>query len=93
MATTFPDPLATGGIRAPRRPRKPRAVTLLARRAVTHVHATAAHLSGSLLTAAGLACIDVGAFEANTVAGWIVTGVTVLLLDWKLDSLPPGGDR
>lgn len=67
------------------RPRIPGAVTRLARRAVTVVQDTAARLSGSLLTVTGLGCIDVGCFEANTVAGWIVTGVTVLLLDWKLD--------
>ena len=89
MATTLHDALPTGGIR--RRPRIPAAATLLARRAVAHVQATAARLSGSLLTVAGLGCIDVGAFEANTVAGWITTGVTVLLLDWKLET--PAGDR
>lgn len=90
MAKTFVDALP-GGIRAPRRPRTPDAVTRLARRAAAHVQATAGRLSGSLLTAAGLGCIDVGAFEANTVAGWITTGVTVLLLDWKLEA--PAGDR
>lgn len=49
------------------------------------MQATAARLSGSLLTVTGLGCIDVGAFQANTIAGWITTGVTVLLLDWKLE--------
>lgn len=66
-------------------PRVPAAITRLARRAADHARATAQRLSGSLLTAVGLGCIDVGAFEANTIAGWITTGVTVLLLDWKLE--------
>lgn len=78
--------------RAAQRPRVPDAVTRLFRRAADHVQATARRLSGSLLTAAGLGCIDVGAFEAHAIAGWITTGVTVLLLDWKLDTTP-GGDR
>lgn len=71
--------------RAAKRLRVPGAVIHLASRAVTAVQATAARLSGSLLTATGLGCIDVGAFQANTIAGWITTGVTVLLLDWKLE--------
>lgn len=71
--------------RAAQRPRIPGAIARLAKRAADHVQATAQRLSGSLLTAAGLGCIDVGAFEANTIAGWITTGITVLLLDWKLE--------
>ena len=71
--------------RAAQRPRIPDAVTRLARRAADHVQATAQRLSGSLLTAVGLGCIDVGAFEANVIAGWITTGLTVLMLDWKLE--------
>ncbi|MDX3759336.1 hypothetical protein [Streptomyces sp. AK02-04a] len=74
-----------GDARATRHLRIPGAVTRFAQRAVTHIQDTAARLSGSLLTVTGLGCIDVGAFEANTVAGWIVTGVTVLLMDWKLE--------
>lgn len=74
------------------RPRVPDAVTRLFRRTADHVQATACRLSGSVLTCAGLGCIDVGAFEAHPIAGWITTGVTVLLLDWKLDTAS-GGDR
>lgn len=74
-----------GGIRDTQRTRVLGTAALHARRAATHLRATAARLSGSLLTAVGLGCIDVGAFEANTIAGWITTGVTVLLLDWKLE--------
>lgn len=81
-----------GDIPAARRPGIPGSVRLLANRAATHLRSTAERLSGSLLTGAGLACIDVGAFEAHPVAGWIVTGLSVLLLDWKLEP-PPGGDR
>lgn len=74
----------TGTIPA-RRPRIPAAITLVARRATAHAKAAAARLSGSVLTIAGLACFDVGAFEAHPIAGWVVTGVTVLVLDWKLE--------
>ncbi|MGW2720842.1 hypothetical protein [Streptomyces sp. NPDC001492] len=79
------------GLRATRRPRIPGALAHLARHAAAQIQATADRLSGSLLTVTGLGCIDVGAFEAHTIAGWITTGVTVLLLDWKLDSAPGGG--
>jgi hypothetical protein len=79
-----------GEIPASRRARIPGAVVLLARRAADHAKATAARLSGSVLTAAGLGCIDTGAFTANTVVGWIVTGLSVLVLDWKLEQKVPG---
>jgi hypothetical protein len=79
------------GLRAPRRPRVPGLAALAAQRAVTQVRATADRLTGSLLTVCGLGCIDVGAFDAHPIAGWITTGVTVLLLDWKLDA--SGGAR
>lgn len=89
VATVLHDALADP--RTIRRLRIPGAVTRFGLRAAAHVQATAARLSGSLLTMAGLGCIDVGAFEAHPIAGWITTGVTVLLLDWKLE--PPAGDR
>jgi hypothetical protein len=73
-----------------RRPRIPGAVVLLAHRAADHAKATAARLSGSLLTAAGLGCIDTGAFTANTVVGWVITGLSVLVLDWKIEQKVPG---
>ncbi len=72
-------------LRTTRRPHLPGALTRLARTAADHLQATAQRLSGSALTMAGLGCIDVGAFEAHPIAGWITTGVTVLLLDWKLE--------
>ncbi|KUN03154.1 hypothetical protein AQI95_24665 [Streptomyces yokosukanensis] len=92
MATTLYDTLARATQPESRRLRVPATVTRAAQRLAAHVQATAARLSGSLLTVTGLGCIDVGAFEANTIAGWITTGVTVLLLDWKLDPPPSGGD-
>jgi hypothetical protein len=79
-----------GEIPASRRARIPGAVMLLARRAADHVRETAARLSGSLLTAAGLGCIDTGAFTANTVVGWVITGLSVLVLDWKIEQKVPG---
>lgn len=84
--------VATSGIPAARRPGIPGSVRLLANCAATHFRSTVERLGGSLLTAAGLGLVDVGAFEANPVAGWVVTGLSVLLLDWKLET-PPGGDR
>jgi hypothetical protein len=76
--------ISTGAIPG-RRPRVPGIAALAARQAAAHAKAVAQRLSGSALTIAGLACVDVGAFHAHTIAGWVVTGVTVLLLDWKLE--------
>lgn len=42
-------------------------------------------LAPSALTIAGLGCIDVGVFTANGVAGWIVTGVSLLALEFRID--------
>jgi hypothetical protein len=33
------------------------------------------------LTVGGLGCIDTGVFQASTVAGWIVTGLSLILLE------------
>jgi hypothetical protein len=92
VSTTLQNPFARTTNKTARRPRFSEAVARVGRRAVAQVQATASRLSGSLLTVAGLGCIDVGCFEANTVAGWIVTGLSILTLDWKLDSPPSGGD-
>lgn len=35
-------------------------------------------------TVAALGAIDLGAFRAATAAGWIVTGVSLLLLEFKV---------
>jgi hypothetical protein len=76
--------IGTGAIPG-RRLRVPGIVALAARQTAEHAKAVAARLSGSALTIAGLGCVDVGAFHAHTIAGWVVTGLTVLLLDWKLE--------
>lgn len=80
--------VVTGAIPT-RRPRIAGAVSAFAHRTATRTAAGAkaitTRLSGSILTMAGLGCVDVGAFEAQRIAGWIVTGASVLLLDWVLE--------
>lgn len=75
----------TGYIPAARKSRIAGALGTLGHRAGAHLKATGARLSGSILTAAGLACADTGAFLGSTIAGWVVTGASVLLLDWVLE--------
>ena len=36
------------------------------------------------VTVAAFAAIDYGAFTASHVAGWVMTGVSLLLIDWKI---------
>lgn len=59
--------------------------TATLRAARTRVQALAARLRPAALTIAGLGCIDIGIFEANGVAGWIATGVSLLLLEYRID--------
>lgn len=42
-------------------------------------------IAPSALTIAGLGCIGTGVFEANTVAGWIATGISLLVLEFRVD--------
>ena len=35
-------------------------------------------------TVAAFTAIDLGAFQASAVAGWIVLGLSLLLLEWKI---------
>ncbi|MEY9876633.1 hypothetical protein ABH931_006143 [Streptacidiphilus sp. MAP12-33] len=42
-------------------------------------------LAPSALTIAGLGCIDTGVFQANTIAGWIATGISLLILEYRID--------
>lgn len=42
-------------------------------------------LAPSALTIAGLTSIDIGVFTANTVAGWIATGISLLVLEYRID--------
>lgn len=39
-------------------------------------------LTPSPLTVAGLASVDAGAFCGGVVAGWVVTGLSCLVLEW-----------
>jgi hypothetical protein len=36
------------------------------------------------LTLAAYGCIDYGVFTANTIAGWIVTGISLMVLELQL---------
>jgi hypothetical protein len=58
---------------AARRSGKPGKLAALAAVARQHV-----------VTAAALASVDFGAFHAGLVAGWIVTGVSLLVLDFAV---------
>lgn len=44
----------------------------------------AAVIGRNLLVIAGLGAMDAGSWAANPVAGWIVTGGSLLILDFKL---------
>jgi hypothetical protein len=43
-----------------------------------------ANLVSIPLTVLGYACVDIGVFKASTVAGWIVTGVTLMVLEHQI---------
>lgn len=67
-------------------------VTGPAGRATAHLHSARRHLrriadrlAPSALTIAGLGCIDIGLFTANTIAGWITTGISLLVLEYRID--------
>lgn len=62
------------GLRRPVPSRKARAVATK----------MAAAVREHLPTIAALAAVDLGSFEACRPAGWIVAGVSVLLLEWKV---------
>lgn len=58
---------------------------LLRSKAAAAVLATLVTVVGrNFLVMAGLAAMDAGAFSANPVAGWLVTGGSLLVLDFKL---------
>ena len=58
---------------AARRPGRPSRLAAAAAVARQHV-----------VTAAALASVDVGAFHAGPVAGWVVTGLSLLALDFAV---------
>jgi hypothetical protein len=65
-----------------RRPfRAHRAVAVLAGCLVRPHRAALANLASMPLTVAGAACINIGVFTASVIAGWIVTGVSLVLLE------------
>lgn len=39
------------------------------------------NLASVPFTLAGAACIDIGVFKANVVAGWIVTGISLIVIE------------
>ena len=61
-------------LRAPRPGRRSRALAVK----------VAAAARDHVTTFAALAVIDLGAFEASPVAGWVVTGVSLLVAEFKV---------
>lgn len=54
------------------------------RRLVKPKSASLANLRKMPFSVAGLGCIDVGVFTASTVAGWIVTGLGLMVLEFMI---------
>ena len=50
--------------------------------------AALSNLAAIPLTALGLGCIDTGVFYANFVAGWIVTGLSLIFLEHVIADEP-----
>ena len=46
----------------------------------------AAFVQDNVLTVAGMAAVDVGMFHLGIVAGWVAVGVSLLLIDFKLQA-------
>jgi hypothetical protein len=44
----------------------------------------AAAVRENVMTFAGLAAVDTGMFHLGTVAGWVAAGVSLLLIDFKI---------
>lgn len=42
-------------------------------------------LRPAALTIAGLGCIDTGAFTWNPILGWAITGISLLVLEYRID--------
>jgi uncharacterized MAPEG superfamily protein len=61
-------------LRVPRAGRRTRSLAARAA-AAAREHAT---------TLAAFAAVDLGAFEASRPAGWIVTGLSLLIVEWKV---------
>lgn len=61
-----------------------RAVSVLGKAAASILRphkASLVRLTDIPLTVAGLGCVDAGVFTASTIAGWIVTGLSLVVLE------------
>lgn len=54
------------------------------KRAVRPHTAPLVNLAKMPLTVTGLGCIDAGVFTASDVAGWIVTGISLIVLEYAI---------
>lgn len=57
------------------------AVAATTARLVRPHRAALANLASIPLTVIGAACIDIGVFTASVIAGWIITGLSLVLLE------------
>ena len=71
----------------PRRPLVP-ALRAFAQRVASPHRAALANLMSMPLTLAGAGCIDTGVFYASTVAGWIITGLSLVVLEHLIADEP-----
>jgi cyanate permease len=46
----------------------------------------AAFVQDNVLTVAGMGAVDVGMFHLGSVQGWVAVGVSLLLIDFKLQA-------
>lgn len=56
-------------------------LTLLGARAIAPHKASLRNLANVPLTVAGFGCVDTGVFQWSTPLGWIVTGLSLLVLE------------
>lgn len=66
----------------------PQAFAGFARRIASPHRAALANLASIPLTVAGIGCVDAGVFVANTIAGLLVTGVSLILLEHAIADEP-----
>lgn len=60
----------------------PRKATQTIRRILDHAHPALRNLMAMPLGLAGYACVDIGVFQASHVAGWIVTGASLIWVEF-----------
>lgn len=56
-------------------------LTLLGARAIAPHKASLRNLANIPLTVAGLGCVDTGVFQWSIALGWVVTGLSLVLLE------------